>query len=239
MSARETRSAAARPMPPLAERVTLAIDASTYRGTVAVLRGERVLAEGDAAMRGEQEERLMPLVARVLAEAGLDAAALDQVVCGEGPGSFTSLRIAGAIAKGIATSRGIPLHGVSSLLLVVAAARPALPEGAYVCVADAMRGDCYATDVYVAGGGVIVHETSVRMLRPDQFDAERAHQRRIVGPNVAGVDLELWPHARGAAADLLRLSGERPVSLDAWEPAYGRLAEAQVKWEAAHGRALR
>ena len=29
-----------------------------------------------------------------------------------------------------------------------------------------------------------------------------------------------------------------PVSLDKWEPAYGRLAEAQVKWEAAHGRAL-
>jgi tRNA threonylcarbamoyladenosine biosynthesis protein TsaB len=28
------------------------------------------------------------------------------------------------------------------------------------------------------------------------------------------------------------------VSLDAWEPAYGRLAEAQVKWEAAHGRPL-
>jgi tRNA threonylcarbamoyladenosine biosynthesis protein TsaB len=29
-----------------------------------------------------------------------------------------------------------------------------------------------------------------------------------------------------------------PVALDTWEPAYGRLAEAQVKWEAAHGRPL-
>ena len=29
-----------------------------------------------------------------------------------------------------------------------------------------------------------------------------------------------------------------PVSLDQWEPDYGRLAEAQVKWEATHGRAL-
>jgi len=239
MSASAATGAATRAMPPLAERVTLALDASTYRGTVAVLRGERVLAEGEAAMRGEHEERLMPLVARVLADAGLDVSEIDQVVCGEGPGSFTSLRIAGAIAKGVAMSRGIPLYGVSSLLLVAAAARPALPEGAYVCVADAMRGECYATDVYVAGGGVIVHETSVRMLRPAEFDAERAQERRIVGPNVAGVDIELWPHARGAAADLVRLSGERPVALDAWEPAYGRLAEAQVKWEAAHGRALR
>jgi tRNA threonylcarbamoyladenosine biosynthesis protein TsaB len=29
-----------------------------------------------------------------------------------------------------------------------------------------------------------------------------------------------------------------PVDRARWEPAYGRLAEAQVKWEAAHGRPL-
>ena len=225
-------------LPPLPERVTLAIDASTYRGTVAVLRGEQLLAEGEAAMRGEHEERLMPVVAETMRAAGIARGALHQVVCGEGPGSFTSLRIAGAIAKGIAVAAGVPLFAVSSLFLIAGAARPALGEGAYLCVADAMRGECYATDLYVAAAGVIVHETSVRLVRPGEFDEERRHDRRVIGPGVPGVDLELWPHARGVAADLLRLSGERPVSLDSWEPAYGRLAEAQVKWEAAHGRAL-
>ena len=46
------------------------------------------------------------------------------------------------------------------------------------------------------------------------------------------------PHASGciALADSIERSG--PVDLDRWEPAYGRLAEAQVKWEAAHGRPL-
>jgi tRNA threonylcarbamoyladenosine biosynthesis protein TsaB len=29
-----------------------------------------------------------------------------------------------------------------------------------------------------------------------------------------------------------------PVDLASWEPEYGRLAEAQVRWEAAHGRPL-
>jgi tRNA threonylcarbamoyladenosine biosynthesis protein TsaB len=29
-----------------------------------------------------------------------------------------------------------------------------------------------------------------------------------------------------------------PVDLASWEPDYGRLAEAQVRWEAAHGRSL-
>ena len=229
---------APRVLPPLAERVTLAIDASTYRGTVAVLRGEAVLAEGEVAMRGELEERLMPAVRETMMRAGLAIDAVDQVVCGEGPGSFTSLRIAASIAKGIATACGVPLYPVSSLFLIAAAARPPLAEGAYLCVADAMRGECYATDVYAAGAGVIVHETSVRMVRAANFADERALERQVVGPNVPGVDRELWPHARGVAADLVRLSGCPPASLDAWEPSYGRLAEAQVKWEEAHGRAL-
>ena len=34
------------------------------------------------------------------------------------------------------------------------------------------------------------------------------------------------------------IEGIPPVDLASWEPAYGRLAEAQVKWEAAHGRPL-
>lgn len=220
------------------QSLSLVLDASTYRGTVAVLRGHDVVAAREAAMRGADEERLMPAVAGALAEAGVEAGALARVICGEGPGSFTSLRIAGAIAKGIASARGIPLYAVSSLFLVAAAAEPPLEEGAWLVVGDAMRGECYATDVYVAGHGVIVHETSVRLVRQDALDAERAFGKRIVGADVAGVDREAWPHARGAAADLVRLLGGPPVDLDRWEPAYGRLAEAQVKWEAAHGRSL-
>ena len=218
--------------------LTLALDASTYRGTVAVLRGARVLAEREVAMKGADAERLMPAVADALADAGATAGGLARVVCGEGPGSFTSLRIAGAIAKGIATARDIPLYAVSSLFLIAAGASPPLEEGAWLCVSDAMRGECHATDLYVTEHGVLVHETSTRLVRPADFDAERAHAKRIVGPNVAGVDREAWPHARGVAADLGRLLGERPVDLDLWGPSYGRLAEAQVKWEAAHGRPL-
>ena len=218
--------------------ITLAIDASTYRGTVAVLRGATVVAERETEMKAAHEERLMPAVAGALADARVDVRDLARVVCGEGPGSFTSLRIAGAIAKGVATARGIPLHAVSSLWLIAASAMPPLDEGAWLCVADAMRGECYATDIYVTAEGVLVHETSDRLVRPADFAAERAHEKRIVGPNVAGVDRESWPHARGIARDLAWVLSHGPADLDRWEPSYGRLAEAQVKWEAAHGRPL-
>ena len=72
--------------------LTLALDASTYAGSVAVLRGRAVLAECTVAMRGEREERLMPAVAEALAEVGASPRDVAEVVCGGGPGSFTNLR---------------------------------------------------------------------------------------------------------------------------------------------------
>ena len=56
-----------------------------------------------------------------------------------------------------------------------------------------------------------------------------------IGPRES---FEVAPQARGVALLLQSVIAAGPVSLDKWEPAYGRLAEAQVKWEAAHGRAL-
>ena len=58
---------------------------------------------------------------RVLREAigrsfGLDP---NRIVCGAGPGSFTSLRIAGSIAKGIAGGANRPLYAVPSMALMV------------------------------------------------------------------------------------------------------------------------
>ena len=99
--------------------ITLALDASTHRGSVAVLDDARVLVQSTAAMRGQDREQLMPAVATALREAGAGFHVVERVVCGAGPGSFTSLRIAASIAKGIAVGRAIPLFAISSLALIV------------------------------------------------------------------------------------------------------------------------
>jgi tRNA threonylcarbamoyladenosine biosynthesis protein TsaB len=147
--------------------VTLALDASTYIGTVAVLRDHVLVAEGDALMRGEQEERLMPRVATVLAEAGYAVSDVERVICGGGPGSFTSLRIAGAIAKGIAMGNEVPLYGVSSLALIVAGHRPSLTDGRYLALLDAMRDERYAALYAVTNGVVTEIETVGRVAVAD------------------------------------------------------------------------
>src|SRR3954465_9975549 len=89
--------------------ITLALDASTYRGTVAVLDETRVIVETTAPMRGRDAEHLMPAVDRALRDAGATIRDVGRVVCGSGPGSFTSLRIAASIAKGMVVARDIPL----------------------------------------------------------------------------------------------------------------------------------
>ncbi|HEX7120761.1 MAG TPA: tRNA (adenosine(37)-N6)-threonylcarbamoyltransferase complex dimerization subunit type 1 TsaB [Gemmatimonadaceae bacterium] len=215
--------------------LTLAIDASTYTGTVALIRDGAVLAERSAAMRGEHEERLMPAVSDVLRDAGVAVRSLDAVACGAGPGSFTSLRIAASIAKGLATALGVPLLVAPSPLLIVAGAVPALAPGRYIAVLDAMRGDQFALDVAVEVDGGLVADGKP-WLAPSDAVAARARERgaTLVGPVQPG---ERVPHARGFAS-LLRQHIAVAVDLVSWEPDYGRKAEAQVKWERAHGRPL-
>ena len=213
--------------------LTLALDASTHVGTVAVLRGTEVVAEGEAQMRGELEERLMPAVAEALAMAHAVGTDLDRVVCGGGPGSFTPLRIAASIAKGIALVHDIPLIAVPSLALIVASRRRS--AGRYLAVLDAMRGDAHASLVEIGTDGEVISVAPATLVPAADVDMLAATEHALVVG--AGRHIDGTPHARGVARMPAFLDGGQ-VSLQHWEPAYGRLAEAQVKWEAAHGREL-
>jgi tRNA threonylcarbamoyladenosine biosynthesis protein TsaB len=215
--------------------LTLALDASTYTGTVSLLRDGRAVVERSVAMRGRDEERLMPAVADALAAAGGPSVAIDRVVCGAGPGSFTSLRIAAAIAKGVALAHGVPLFAVSSLLLIGAGAEPPLAPGLFLAVLDAMRGDRYVAELEAGADGVR-QSSPVRRVALAAVAAEAARLgATLIGPAEARA---LSPHARGVARVADRGAMITAVDLATWEPDYGRAAEAQVAWEAAHGRPL-
>ncbi|MDQ3696590.1 MAG: tRNA (adenosine(37)-N6)-threonylcarbamoyltransferase complex dimerization subunit type 1 TsaB [Gemmatimonadota bacterium] len=216
--------------------LTLALDASTYDGSVAVIHGASVLGTATIVMRDPNRERLMPAVAAALADAGVHIADVDRVVCGGGPGSFTSIRIAGAIAKGIASGRNVPMYAVSSLTLIVAGSVWSTEPGRYLAVLGAMRGDVFAAGLEVVEAGRIHVLREPAVLRAEE--TATAAQRigaRLIGP---GQPLHAAPHARGVAV----LGGDTGalvrVDVGSWEPDYGRLAEAQVRWEATHGRPL-
>jgi tRNA threonylcarbamoyladenosine biosynthesis protein TsaB len=219
--------------------ITLALDASTYVGTVAVLRDRALVAQGEAVMRGEEEERLMPAVVATLGEAGCSVRDVGRVICGAGPGSFTSLRIAGAIAKGIVMGNGDRVDGlfaVSSLALIVAGRSAQLEPGRWLALLDAMRGERYAALYEVGPGGTVLEIERLGLVREGDIAGECARLgARAIGPKEM---VEAAPRASGAAVLLDGILAHGRVSLDTWEPDYGRLAEAQVKWEATHGRPL-
>ncbi len=215
----------------------LVIENATDLGSVAVLSGEAVLAAVEFPAydpaSGARSEGLGLAVAKCMAIAGVTVADLTSVVCGAGPGGFTSLRIGAAAAKGLCSALSIPLFAISSLELM--AWSTALPRGEYVVAIGAARGDWFISMVRCdAQGGRDV--SAAWVVSADELrDLKAVRNATLVG---AGLDIDAHPTASAALACIERMQLAGPVSLDRWEPDYGRLAEAQVKWEAAHGRSL-
>src|SRR6056297_2365432 len=76
----------------------LAFDTSAAHCAAAIVSGDTILARRDEEMARGQAERLMPLLAELLAEAGLAWSDLAALGVGTGPGNFTGIRIAVAAA---------------------------------------------------------------------------------------------------------------------------------------------
>lgn len=223
----------------MTKKYSLALDGSTYAGTVAVINGrdvvaERSLPDSGIPARGQRGEDFMPMVVDCMSEAAATVRDLERVICGAGPGSFTSLRIAASIAKGIAAGAGIPLFSVSSLLLIPSGSD--VDPGNYLAILPAMRGESYIVAVDAVDDGNVLTDGTVTLVpTADSEKIAREAGRDLIGP---GFGKNIKPHARGARRMLDQIVAAGPCDLNTWEPAYGRLAEAQVKWEAAHGRPL-
>jgi tRNA threonylcarbamoyladenosine biosynthesis protein TsaB len=98
----------------------------------------------------------------------------------------------------------------------------------------AMREEVFA-QVFSVESHVIREISAARIVREKDLEEEAAQAGARL---VASAKGNAIPHARGVSLIIDRIAASDPCDLDSWEPVYGRLAEAQVKWEAAHGRPL-
>lgn len=120
--------------------VALGLDTSTAMGSVAVWCGG-LAAEESLRIQGAHSERVLPSVHHLLAAVGVSPHEVSILVVGSGPGSFTGVRIAAALAKGWSMARATSLFAYPSLLAVVAGTG----AGGPVCAMfDARRGQVYA-----------------------------------------------------------------------------------------------
>jgi tRNA threonylcarbamoyladenosine biosynthesis protein TsaB len=120
--------------------IILALDSATSACSAALWRDGAVLARRFAQMERGQSEVLVPMVAEVMAEAGLSFGDLDLLAVTVGPGAFTGIRIGLSTARALALAAGKPLAGIATPEAVAAAVPEAERQGrAVVVVLDSRR----------------------------------------------------------------------------------------------------
>lgn len=134
----------------------LAIETSTYSGSIAVADGDRILGEYYLDMGPSHSEKLIPKVDMLLNELGMDKKELSGLAVTAGPGSFTALRVGISTVKGLAFSLDLPVVSASSLELL---AMNAPFSGWQLCpVIDARRGEVF-TALFRAKNGTLARLT--------------------------------------------------------------------------------
>lgn len=145
----------------------LAIDTSAEACSIALFRdGDTLSFFEHAPMR--HAELLLPAVQSLLNEAGMILEDMEAIAFGQGPGSFTSLRIGIGVVQGLAWGAGLPVIPVSSLAaLAQAAVNEAAPGYSSICVAvDARMQEVYTANFRCGSEGIVALEGVERVCEP-------------------------------------------------------------------------
>ena len=154
------------------------LETSTELCSVALLRGGELFVE-EALAENRHSEMLLPMIRRVLERSRLAPRQMDAFAFGQGPGAFTGLRTACAVAQGLAFGLDKPVLAVDSLMLVAEDARTQ-GAGDDVWVAmDARIGEIYAAHYRWADAAWAVVEGPA-LYRPETLAARRGAPFRCV-----------------------------------------------------------
>jgi tRNA threonylcarbamoyladenosine biosynthesis protein TsaB len=217
----------------------LAIETSTEACSIAVWVDGHVCERHALAPR-RHAELALPWCDELLAEAGVAKRALDAIAVGRGPGAFTGVRLAVALAQGMALALGIPVIPVSTLATLAAgAARDGASDDPILAAIDARMGEVYlglfrggGTDGPIALGAewmarpefveVPATPTGLRGVGTGFAAADGALCVRL-GQRLRHVDAAALPRA-GDLAQLAALAWARgeAIAPDLLEPAYLR-----------------
>ena len=220
----------------------LAIETATEACSIAVLVDGAVIERFEIAPR-RHTELALPWAGALLAEAGIAKSQLDAIAVGRGPGAFTGVRLAIALAQGIALALDRPLLPVSTLA-ALAAGLPLPPAGEgrgegdrIVAAIDARMGEIYVASFLRDGEGVVATSDEIVIapaacIPPDGigwhgvgtgFAAADGALATRLHAQLATVDAAALPHAADVARlGALAFARGEAIAPERIEPAYLR-----------------
>ena len=209
----------------------LAIDTSTEHASVALLVDGVSISEEQGSQK-TQAQVLLPMIDELLTKADLRLNQLDGIVFGCGPGSFTGLRIACSIAKGLAYAHDLPLIPVSSLASLAWAARQAIQDDKAIIlsVLDARMNELYWS-LYLDS----FYETKEQVNKPEDLVLPQDTMIVLAGvgidvywerfpeaiKSVVKCKLNIFPSAK-VMNDMVASMDIKPVALAQAQPVYVR-----------------
>lgn len=211
----------------MSELVCLGLDTALGACSAALATKTRVLAAERVLMRTGQAEAIAPMVARVLAAAGIEMAAIGRIGVTTGPGTFTGQRIGLSFARGLRLALGVPCAGVTTLEALAVAARARHPGRAVLAAIDARRGEVYAQG-FGADGAALGDPALLSLAAAEDLAA------RMGAPVVAGSGGAVLPGLdadsddQPDAAVIARLALERAAPDGPPAPFYLREADAKL-----------
>jgi tRNA threonylcarbamoyl adenosine modification protein YeaZ len=182
--------------------ITLAIETALSACSVAIFDGDRLLAHADETLGRGHAERLVPMVAEMMAAAGVARA--DAVAVDIGPGSFTGLRVGIAAARAFGLAWNAPVTGVESTALLAAGVFASHADLDRLAVAhDALRGEVYfqvmTRDGAASGIAAVPPAAAARMAAGLPVAGSGAALLTAQDGGLAVVDWP-WPRARDLLA---------------------------------------
>jgi tRNA threonylcarbamoyl adenosine modification protein YeaZ len=199
----------------------LGLDFSSPQRSVALLDWE----EGRAQILAESVERdyrkttALAQMEELLRSFGISPQAIECIAVGLGPGSYTGIRSALAIAQGWQIAREVMVCGASSSEAIALAAARSGARGEAQVVVDAQRSELYVEDYQL--------ETEPKVLRPMRIEPQELWQSHKA-PTIIGPEVEKWEPSglvvfpAGAAIVDLALKNGRFVPAESLEPIYLR-----------------
>lgn len=227
----------------------LAIDASTEACSVALTLDNKVISRFELCPQSHSL-LLLPMVDEVLKESGCSLQDLDGLIFGQGPGSFTGVRIGVGVTQGLAFSAELPVVGVSTLQTLAQLAFDKYQQTSAIATLDARMSEVYTGFYQVDKQGIMQAKIAEAVLAPElvaQYYADFVLPAYAVGtgwdayqdvlsPIKQQVDSPeiLFPHAQAMLKiGIAAFQQGKGVSAEQAQPVYVR---DTVSWKKLPGR---